>query len=230
MAHYVSCHKEIPAKESEDLLFGNCYKLHGVPKIIVSARDPKCVGKFWQICMGKLNIQLNMSTSRRHSRSDGLMERVNQIMQILLRCYCAKYGFDWTSHLSMVEIYYNCSIKEASTHSPYEVMYGYQSYTPAGRLLPLISATAYAIVRLSLFADIRDVVNQILKLSKERIAVRSTRIAPSFQPGDLVYLSTKGLHIRLQKCKHLRDQKLDPYKVVSKVGIDSYKLVLPKGC
>jgi hypothetical protein len=62
------------------------------------------------------------------------------------------------------------------------------------------------------------------------MAAISTRTAPIFQPGDLVYLSTKWLHIRPQECKHLRDQKLGPYKVISKVDIKSYKLVLSKGC
>ena len=62
------------------------------------------------------------------------------------------------------------------------------------------------------------------------MAARSTRTAPIFQLGDLVYLSTTGLRIRSQKCKHLIDQKLGPYKIISKVGINSYKLLLPKGC
>ncbi len=109
-------------------------------------------------------------------------------------------------------------------------MYGYQTPTPADRLLPMAGATADAAHRLTLIAYIRDVVNQLLKLSKERMATRSTRMAPIFQPGDLVYLSTKGLHIRSQKCKYLRDQKLGPYKVISKVGISSFKLLLPKRC
>ncbi len=38
------------------------------------------------------------------------------------------------------------------------------------------------------------------------------------------------MHIRSQKCKHLRDQQLGPYKVICKVIINSYKLLLPKGC
>ena len=113
MAHFVPCRKEITAEESADLFISNCYRLHGVPKVIVSDRDPKFVGKFWQSFMGKLNTRLNMSTAR-HPRTDGLIERVNQTMQTLLRCYCAKSGFDWTSHLSMVEFYYNCSINEAT--------------------------------------------------------------------------------------------------------------------
>ena len=229
MAHFVPCHEEITAKESANLFISNCYRLHGVPKVIVFDRDPKFVGQFWQSFMGKLNTKLNVSTAR-HPRTDGLTERVNQTMQTLLRCYCAESGFDWTSHLSMVEFNCNCSINEAASHSPFEVMYGYQPSTPADRLLPLVGASADAADRLTLIADIREVVTQLLKLSKERIAARSTRSAPNFQPGDLVYLSTRGLNIRSQKCKHLRDQKLGPYKVVTKVGINSYKLELPKGC
>jgi hypothetical protein len=44
----------------------------------------------------------------------------------------------------MAEFYYNCSINEANTHSPFEVMYGYQPSTPADHLLPMVGATADA--------------------------------------------------------------------------------------
>ena len=92
----------------------------------------------------------------------------------------------------MVEFYYNCSINDATTLSTFEVMYGYHPSTPADRLLRLAGATANVDDRLTLIIDIRGVVNQILKLSKESMALRSTRTAPIFQPGDLVYLLTKG--------------------------------------
>ncbi len=65
---------------------------------------------------------------------------------------------------------------------------------------------------------------------KEIMAARSTRSPPNFQVGDLVYLSTRGLQIRSQNCKHLRDQKLGPFQIMAKVGMTSYKLVLPDGC
>jgi hypothetical protein len=98
----------------------------------------------------------------------------------------------------MVEFYYNCSINEAAQHSPFEVMYGLQPYTLADRLLPLAGATANATERLTNIVEIRDVVKQLLILSKERMAARSTRSPPHFQIGDLVYLSNRGLHIRSQ--------------------------------
>jgi hypothetical protein len=109
--------------------------------------------------MGKSNTKLNMSIAR-HPRIDGLTERVNLTMQTLLRCYCAVSGFDWTSHLSMVEFYYKCSINEAIKHSPFEVVYGYQPSTPADRLLPMVCATADVTDSLTLIAHIRDFVYQ----------------------------------------------------------------------
>jgi hypothetical protein len=80
----------------------------------------------------------------------------------------------------MVEFYYSCSINEATTHSPVEVMYGYQPSTQADRLFPLVDATTDATHRLTLIANIRDVVDQLLKLCKERMAAKSTRNAPIF--------------------------------------------------
>ncbi len=133
------------------MFINHCYRLHGVSKVIVSDKDPKYDGKFWQTqtFMGKLNTKLNMSTAR-HPRTDGLTERVNQTMQTLLRCYCAELGFDRTSHLSMVEFYYNCSINEATSHSPFEVLYGFQPSTHANRILPLTGAIAEAADRLTM--------------------------------------------------------------------------------
>jgi hypothetical protein len=63
MAHFVLGHKEIIAKELAHLCISNCYQLHRVPKVILSDRDPKFVGKFWQNfnIMRKLNTRLNMS-------------------------------------------------------------------------------------------------------------------------------------------------------------------------
>ena len=46
MAHFVPCHKEITAEESANLFIDYCYRLHGVPRVIVSDKDPKFVGKF----------------------------------------------------------------------------------------------------------------------------------------------------------------------------------------
>ena len=105
----MACHKEIIAKEIVDLFINNCYKLRGVPKVIVSNMDLQIVGKLWQSFMSKGNTKLNMTTAR-HPQTN---ELVNETMRILLRCYTTKSGFDWVSQLPIVEFYYNCSANEA---------------------------------------------------------------------------------------------------------------------
>jgi len=57
--------------------------------------------------MRKLNTKHNMSTAR-HPQTGGLTRQVNETMQIVLRSYIVESGFDWVSHLPMVEFYYNC--------------------------------------------------------------------------------------------------------------------------
>ena len=76
------------------------------------------------------------------------------------------------------------------------------------------------------------ITNYLRYLRKEWQQDQLARTAPISQPGDLVYLSTKDLHIRshIIKCKHLRDQRLGSYTVFCKVGFYSYKVILPKGC
>ena len=78
--------------------------------------------------MRKLDTKLNMSTAR-HPQTDNLTERANETMQILLRCYITESRFVWVSHLPMVEFDYNCSINEASKHSPFDVPCGFQLAT-----------------------------------------------------------------------------------------------------
>jgi hypothetical protein len=46
MAHFDPCHKEITAEESANLFIDNCYRLHGVAKVIVSDGDPTFFGRF----------------------------------------------------------------------------------------------------------------------------------------------------------------------------------------
>jgi len=48
--------------------------------------------------------------------------------------------------------------------------------------------------RITLITNIRGVVNQLLKLSKDKMAASSYRNAPLFQTGDLVYFSTKYVY------------------------------------
>ena len=67
----------------------------------------------------------------------------------------------------MGEFYYNCSINESTKHSPFEVSYGFQPSTPANWLLLLTGAPAPVADRLTELANVREVVRELLTLSKQ---------------------------------------------------------------
>jgi len=73
----------------------------------------------------------------------------------------------------MVEFYYNCSINEASKYSPFEASYGFQPATPVDKLLPLNGALAHVAKHLTKMASVREVVRELLTLSKQRMAGRT---------------------------------------------------------
>ncbi len=131
-----------------------------------------------------------MSTAR-HPQTDGLTGRVNETLQILLRCYTTEYEFDWVSHLPMLEFYYNSPINESSKHSPFKVSYGFQPATLADRLLPLTGALALDADHLTELANVRNVVRELLILSEQLMTARFAKPAPTFDVGDFVFLSSK---------------------------------------
>jgi hypothetical protein len=69
-----------------------------------------------------------------------------------------------------------------------------------------------------------NVVRELLTLSKRRMASRTSRLAPTFILGDLVFFFFKGLHI------HVCDWRLGPFHVIDKVGLTLCKLEHYRGC
>ena len=55
--------------------------------------------------MRKLNTKLNKSAAR-HPQIDGLIECVDETVQITMRCYSLGIFSDWVSHKPIVDFYY----------------------------------------------------------------------------------------------------------------------------
>ena len=59
-------------------------RLHGVPKSIISDRDPKFVSNFWQRLQNALGTKHTLSTAF-HPQMDGQSERTIQTLEDMLR-------------------------------------------------------------------------------------------------------------------------------------------------
>ncbi|MBW0466139.1 hypothetical protein O181_005854 [Austropuccinia psidii MF-1] len=74
------------------LFWNNIISTCGVPKIIISDRDPKFTSQFWTSLYDMLGTKLSFSTAY-HPRTDGLAERIILTMEDILRRLCA-YGME----------------------------------------------------------------------------------------------------------------------------------------
>jgi hypothetical protein len=68
-------------------------------------------------------------TSPFHPQTDGQTERVNQILEDMLRACALQYGRRWDKSLSYVEFSYNNSYQESLKMVPFEVLYGHRCRT-----------------------------------------------------------------------------------------------------
>ena len=62
-----------------DIFMKKIFHLHGIPKVIISDRDPKFTGNFWKSLIKGLDTKLNFSTAY-HLQMDGQKKRVNQVL------------------------------------------------------------------------------------------------------------------------------------------------------
>src|SRR6266540_4006844 len=76
-----------------------------------------------------LNLQLDFSSAY-HPQTDGQAERVNQILEDMLRACVLTYGKDWEKSLSFAEFSYNNSYQASMQMAPFEALYGRKCQTP----------------------------------------------------------------------------------------------------
>ena len=76
-----------------------------------------------------LNTTLNFSTSF-HPPIDGQIERVNQVLEDLLRMYVKDQPSKWEDYLHLVEFTYNNNYQTSARFSPFKILYGRKFHTP----------------------------------------------------------------------------------------------------
>jgi transposase InsO family protein len=100
-----------------------------MPKEIVSDRDTKFSSNFWKSLMAGLEIKLLFSTAY-HPQTNGQTERVNQILEDMLRMHVMHQPQKWEDYLPLVEFAYNNGYQASLKMSPFEVLYGRPCNTP----------------------------------------------------------------------------------------------------
>jgi hypothetical protein len=88
--------------------------LHGVLKMTISNRGSQFVTQYWELLHASLRTHL-IHSSAYHPQMDGQTERVNKILEDMLRACVMENQGSWNKHLPLAEFSYN------NSHSPHHL-------------------------------------------------------------------------------------------------------------
>jgi hypothetical protein len=122
-AHFIPLKTTHKAADVVDIFLKEVAQLHGIPKTIVSNRDPKFTSNFWKGLFKGFGTNLNFSTTY-HPEFDGQTERVNRVIEDILRMYVMDKPSIWKDYLHLIEFAYNNGYHASLKMSPFEALYG----------------------------------------------------------------------------------------------------------
>lgn len=121
-SHFISLPSTYTAALLETLFLHHIYRLHGLPKTILSNRDPLFLSHFWKVIFKPLGAKL-LHSSAYHPQTDGQTEVVNRCLECYLRCFASDEPHHWNKYLYLTEYWYNTSYHSSIQMTPFQALY-----------------------------------------------------------------------------------------------------------
>jgi hypothetical protein len=237
LRHYTACKTAIDAPTLATLFMRDIVRLHGLPRSIISDRDPRFTAHFWKAFWGTLGTTLNMSTAF-HPQSDGQTENANKTLEIMLRPRVDFDQTDWDQHLAAAELAINNAKNETTGYTPFYLFYGRDATLPMDLAITRLmkspdelskNPTAVEALlrwqRALLFAQSNTVRAQL----RQKKYADQHRREETYQVDDRVLLSTSHLQLKgeAKRARKFTERYIGPYRVKKVVNRNSYELELP---
>ena len=194
----------------------------------MSDRGVQFVREFTRELYRLLGIRIAASTAY-HPQTDRQTERTNQELEQYLRLFVNERQDDWDDLLPMAEFQYNNHVHASTRESPFMLdtgrhpRMGFEPYQPPSHLE---SVNEFKEQMEGSLSEARAA----LAKAKEDMAIYYNcrrEPAPTFAPGDKVYLDASDIHTT-RPLKKLSHRRLGPYVIERRVGAQAYRLRLPK--
>ncbi|WVZ52540.1 hypothetical protein U9M48_003588 [Paspalum notatum var. saurae] len=183
------------------------------------------LSRFWEQLQTALGTNL-IHSSAYHPQTSGQVERVNQILEDMLRACALTYSTKWDECLPLAEYAYNNSYQKSLDMAPFEALYGRRCRTPLNWSEPGERVTFGP----DLVTQAEEKVRFIQRAQSRQKSYSDKRRRPLvFEKDDHVYLRVspmKGVHWFGVKGK-LAPRYVRPFKITEQCGPVAYRLKLP---
>jgi len=116
--HFIPTHTTVTVEGAARLFLHYVWKLHGLPKRVVSNRGPQFVALFTKELYRLLGIRLSSSIAW-HPQTDGQTERVNQELDQFLCLFVNERQDDWYDLLPIAEFQHNNHVHSTTQQPPF---------------------------------------------------------------------------------------------------------------
>ena len=254
MVHIAPCRKDCSAMETLHLFNFHVIRAHGMPAKVLTDRgkvfNNTMNNELWKV----LGVRQALSSAF-HPQTDGQTERINQAVEELLRHYSVEEQSRWDDYVFLVEFALNSHKNEATGHSAFQLVMGYNPSSPfdrvlgvnkevlGGKHLEAVGATGDApqAYKNEMVKDHMAYMQQAWKVAKDRLDAAARRMKAQmdkhrrphqYKVGDWIWLATTNLKLEGVNNK-LRPRWVGPFQVRELIGRDgqeqAVRIDLPPG-
>src|SRR5712672_3410425 len=219
-AMFMPCNETVDAAGVAKLYATYVFPHYGLPKKVISNRDPRFASNFAREMCNLLGIKQNISMAY-HPQTDGQSERTNQSLEQYLRLYCRTHQKDWAAWLPLAQYTQNSWPNASTKKTPYELILG---FTPQAHQPDREASIPDINNRVSRIKEAREEARAAITKTQQKM-IKSSAFT-EFKINDQVWLDGANIK-RPYASKKLSPRRYGPFRVVAKISHVAYHLQLP---